>query len=232
MVRIGNFDLGKGPGIVAAIGSDALNTAKRARVLGASILEVRLDLLGIRDADEATALLDDMKEQVGLPIIATNRCTKEGGQWSGSEAGRIDLLLSTISRADAVDIELSAPLRSKVGDTVKSAGKTLIISSHDFRTTPSSDAMLSILVQEKEAGADIAKLAVTPAGTADTLRLLEITQQAGFPVCTIAMGRPGAHTRVVAPLYGSVLTYGAVDEAVAPGQLKIDELKHMLELLS
>ncbi|MCK4928742.1 MAG: type I 3-dehydroquinate dehydratase, partial [Methanosarcinales archaeon] len=36
----------------------------------------------------------------------------------------------------------------------------------------------------------------------------------------------------VAPLYGSVLTYGAVDEAVAPGQLKIDELKHMLELLS
>ncbi|MDW7776805.1 MAG: type I 3-dehydroquinate dehydratase [Methanosarcinales archaeon] len=232
MVRIGNFDLGKGPGIVAAIGSDALNTAKRARVLGASILEVRLDLLGIRDADEATALLDDMKEQVGLPIIATNRCTKEGGQWSGSEAGRIDLLLSTISRADAVDIELSAPLRSKVGDTVKSAGKTLIISSHDFRTTPSSDAMLSILVQEKEAGADIAKLAVTPAGTADTLRLLEITQQAGFPVCTIAMGRPGAHTRVVAPLYGSVLTYGAVDEAVAPGQLKIDELKHMLELLT
>ncbi|MBW6518704.1 MAG: type I 3-dehydroquinate dehydratase [ANME-2 cluster archaeon] len=232
MVWIGNVDLGKGPGIVAAIGSDALNTAKRARVLGASILEVRLDLLGIRDADEATALLDDMKVQVGLPIIATNRCTKEGGQWSGSEAGRIDLLLSTISRADAVDIELSAPLRSKVGDTVKSAGKTLIISSHDFRTTPSSDAMLSILVQEKEAGADIAKLAVTPAGTDDTLRLLEVTHQAGFPVCTIAMGRQGAHTRVVAPLYGSVLTYGAVDEAVAPGQLKIDELKHMLELLS
>ncbi|MCL7413595.1 MAG: type I 3-dehydroquinate dehydratase, partial [ANME-2 cluster archaeon] len=211
---------------------DAIHTAKRARILGAAILEVRLDLLGIRDVDGAAALLKDLKHQVGLPIIATNRCTREGGQWNGREADRIELLISTIDRADAVDVELLAPLRSKVVDTAKSAGKIVIISLHDFSTTPSSDVMLSILILARDAGADIAKLAVTPAGTADTLRLLEITQQAGFPVCTIAMGRLGAHTRVVAPLYGSVLTYGAVDEAVAPGQLKIDELKHMLEVLS
>ena len=232
MVQIGQLDLGNGPGIVAAIAGDALNTAKQARVLGANILEVRLDLLGIRDIDKAAALLDDLKEQVGLPIIVTNRCTLEGGQWSGSEADRIELLISTISRADAVDVELSAPLRSKVGDAVKSAGKTLIISSHDFTTTPSSDVMQSTLAQARDAGADIAKLAVKQSTSCDTLRLLEVTHQADIPVCTIAMGQLGAHTRVVAPLYGSVMTYGAVDEAVAPGQLKIDELKHMLELLS
>ncbi len=92
--------------------------------------------------------------------------------------------------------------------------------------------MQSTLAQARDAGADIAKLAVTPGSIDDTLRLLEVTHQAVFPVCTIAMGQLGTHTRVVAPLYGSVLTYGAVDEAVAPGQLKIDELKHMLELLS
>lgn len=232
MVSIGNVDLDRGPGIVAAIGRNALDTAKRARVLGAGILEVRFDLLGIRDADGAAALLDDLKNLAGLPIIATNRCSREGGQWDGGEADRIELLISTIDGADAVDVELSAPLRSRVVDAARSAGKTIIISSHDFATTPSSDIMLSTLAQARDAGADIAKLAVTPARTADALRLLEVTQQAGFPVCTIAMGRLGAHTRVVAPLYGSVLTYGAVDEAVAPGQLKIDELKHMLELLS
>ncbi len=232
MVRIGQVDLDREPGIVAAIGSDAIGTAKRARSMGANILEVRLDLLGIRNIDGAAALLDDLKEQVGLPIIATNRCTREGGQWSGSEADRIELLISIIDSADAVDVELSAPLCSKVVDAAKSAGKTIIISSHDFTTTPSTDVMQSTLAQARDAGADIAKLAVTPAGTFDTLRLLEVTHQAVFSVCTIAMGQLGAHTRVVAPLYGSVLTYGAVDEAVAPGQLKIDELKHMLELLS
>ncbi|MCL7414693.1 MAG: type I 3-dehydroquinate dehydratase [ANME-2 cluster archaeon] len=232
MVQIGQVDLEKGPGIVAVIGSDALDTAKRARVLGANILEVRLDLLGIRDTNEAIALLKDVKEQVGLPIIGTNRSTREGGQWSGSEADRIELLISMIERADAVDVELCAPMCSNVADAVTSAGKTLIISSHDFTTTPSSDAMLSILVRSRDAGADIAKMAVTPGSIDDTLRLLEVTTRVDFPVCTIAMGRLGAHTRVVAPLYGSVLTYGAVDRAVAPGQLKIDELKHMLELLS
>jgi len=232
MVRIGQVDLDREPGIVAAIGRDAIDTAKRARSMGANILEVRLDLLGIKDDDGAAALLDDLKEQVGLPIISTNRCTGDGGQWIGSEADRIELLISTINSADAVDVELSSPLRSKVVDAAKSAGKTIIISSHDFTTTPSTDVMQSTLAQARDAGADIGKLAVTPGSTSDTLRLLEVTHQAGIPVCTIAMGRLGAHTRVVAPLYGSVLTYGAVDDAVAPGQLKIDELKHMLELLS
>ncbi|MCK4937471.1 MAG: type I 3-dehydroquinate dehydratase [Methanosarcinales archaeon] len=232
MVRIGQVDLGREPGIVAAVGSDALDMAKRARSMGANIIEVRLDLLGIRDIDEAAALLEDLKEQVGLPIIATNRCIREGGQWNGSEADRIELLISTIDGTDAVDVELSAPLHSKVVDAAKSAGKTIIISSHDFTTTPSTDVMQSTMAQARDAGADISKLAVTPASIDDILRLLEVTKHAVFPVCTIAMGQLGAHTRVVAPLYGSVLTYGAVDEAVAPGQLKIDELKHMLELLS
>jgi len=72
---------------------------------------------------------------------------------------------------------------------------------------------------------------VTPNSTADTLALLTVTQEADFPVSTIAMGKLGRHTRVVAPIYGSVLTYGAVEDAVAPGQLRIDELKHCMEMV-
>jgi 3-dehydroquinate dehydratase-1 len=199
--------------------------------MGAHILEVRIDLLGIKDEKELALLLDELHEQVGLPIIATNRCQKEGGRWDGSEEARVELLMSALTRVDAVDVELFAPLRSRVVDAARSLNRVLIISSHDFKATPPGSVMAAALEQAMAAGADIAKLAVTPNSTADTLALLTVTQETDFPVSTIAMGKLGSHTRVVAPIYGSVLTYGAVEDAVAPGQLRIDELKHCMEML-
>ena len=47
-------------------------------------------------------------------------------------------------------------------------------------------------------------------------------------VCTIAMGDLGRHSRVIAPIYGSVMTYGYMDAPTAPGQLRVDELKYMI----
>ncbi|MBA1340860.1 MAG: 3-dehydroquinate dehydratase [ANME-2 cluster archaeon] len=231
MVHIGYVDLGQGPGIVAAIGADPISTASKARSMGANILEVRIDLLGIKDKKELALLLDELHEQVGLPIIATNRCKKEGGRWDGSEEARVELLMLAQTMVDAVDVELFAPLRNRVVDAARSLDKVLIISSHDFKVTPPASVMTATLQQAMAAGADIAKLAVTPNSTADTLTLLWVTKEADFPVSTIAMGKLGSHTRVVAPIYGSVLTYGAVEDAVAPGQLRIDELKHFMEVL-
>jgi len=63
------------------------------------------------------------------------------------------------------------------------------------------------------------------------LRLFDVTLQTEREVCMIAMGKTGRHSRVVAPLYGSVITYGYVQKATAPGQLRVDELKQVMELL-
>ena len=67
-----------------------------------------------------------------------------------------------------------------------------------------------------------------PNSLEDVLRLLEVTLRAKGPVCTIAMGETGRHSRVIAPIYGSVMTYGYVENAIAPGQLRVDELKNIL----
>ena len=96
--------------------------------------------------------------------------------------------------------------------------------------------MKTILEEMFLAGADIAKLAVMPQSMEDVLNLLRVTldfRNEGKSVCTIAMGKPGKHTRVVAPLYGSVLTYASVESsaAAAPGQLPVDEVKKIMELL-
>ncbi len=222
MVRIGSLELNKS--IVASIGKNPIESAIEAKKLGADILELRIDLL-----DDVRKLPELRK--LGLPVIITNRMKQEGGAWQGSEKGRIKKLLSLLPDADAVDIELCAEERDDVVKEAKSTGKTVIISTHDFQRTPENNIMLGIMRESFEAGADIAKLAVTPQSFEDVLRLLEVTLHSKGKVCTIAMGDIGKHSRIIAPIYGSVMAYGYVDAPKAPGQLRVDDLKHILKII-
>ena len=224
MVRAGDLVLSKS--IVAAVGKNPIESALKAKRMGADIVELRLDLLG----QDARQVLADLKK-IGLPVIITNRMKQEGGAWAGSEDERIRTLISLLPLADAVDIELCAERRDAVVKEAKGAGKTVIISTHDFQKTPGYEIMMGIIGECFNAGADIAKLAVTPGSLEDVLRLLDVTLHARGPVCTISMGETGRHSRVILPIYGSVMTYGYVDDAVAPGQLRVDELKSILKLL-
>ncbi len=224
MVRIGSLELNKS--IVASIGKNSIESAIKAKKLGADILELRIDLL----ETDASEVLQALKK-LGLPIIITNRMKQEGGAWEESEDERIQKLLSLLHGADAVDIELCAAERDKVVKNARSNGKTVIISTHDFQRTPENDVMLGVIRESFEAGGDIAKLAVMPRSLGDVLRLLDVTLHSEGKVCTIAMGNIGRYSRVIAPIYGSVMTYGYVDAPTAPGQLRVDELKYMLKIL-
>ncbi len=224
MVRIGNLKLNKS--IVASIGENPVERAIRAKKLGADILELRIDLM----QEDERKILPEVRK-LGLPVIITNRMKQEGGAWGGSEDERIQKLLSLLAGADAVDIELCAEKRDKVVKKTKTAGKTVIISTHDFQRTPQNDIMLGVIRESQEAGADIAKLAVMPQSFEDVLRLFDVTLHSKGNICTIAMGEIGRHSRIITPIYGSVMTYGYVDAPTAPGQLRVDELKQILEII-
>lgn len=241
MIHIGPLDLEKKTAIVAVILENPLETSKKAAEMGADILEIRLDLLGIRDLEAAAETIRKVKSEIRLPVILTNRSIMEGGKWEGKEDERIGLLTNLLfikDGPDAVDIELSAGREEKdqVIKVAKECGKTVIISSHDFSKTPSFQEMGTIFEEAFLEGADIAKLAVMPHSMRDVLNLLRValeTREAGGAVCAIAMGKLGKHTRVIAPFYGSVLTYAAVEGTVsaAPGQLQVEEVKKIMELL-
>lgn len=224
MVRIGGLELNKS--IAASIGKAPVDSAIKAKKLGADVIELRVDLL----EEDALQTLSELKK-LGMPVIITNRMKKEGGSWIGSEAQRIQKLLSLLPLADAVDIELCAEERDTVVKRAKSAKKTVIISTHDFEKTPEPAVMAGIIDESFEAGADVAKLAVTANSLRDVLHLLEVTLNSKGKICTIAMGGMGRHSRVIAPIYGSVMTYGYVDEPTAPGQFRVDELKYVLKVI-
>ncbi|WP_292387728.1 type I 3-dehydroquinate dehydratase [Methanosarcina sp. UBA5] len=241
MIHIGQLDLEKKAAVVAVILEKPLETSRKAAKMGADLLEIRLDLLGIRNLETAAETIRKIKSETGLPVILTNRSSMEGGKWEGKEADRIELLTNLVSLKDgpdAVDIELSSgrESRDRVVKAAKACEKTVIVSSHDFLKTPAFEEMKIILQEAFLAGADISKLAVMPHSRIEVLDLLRVTletREEGRAVCTIAMGKLGKHTRVIAPFYGSVLTYAAIDNTVsaAPGQFQIDEVKKIMELL-
>ncbi|HIE32342.1 MAG TPA: type I 3-dehydroquinate dehydratase [Methanosarcinales archaeon] len=226
--------------IVAAIAADPVRNAIRAQSDGADMIEIRIDLLDHpsvtqRSPEMLCSLFEELRRSVGIPIIATNRMSTEGGGFTGTEEERIRILLSVLDMVDAVDIELCAEpeFRDMVVQSVKTAKKRVIISYHDFSATPEMVEMQKIISDCFDAGADVAKLAATPHSYADALRLLRLTlENRSKQVCIIGMGEYGAHTRVIAPLYGSVIAYASIGDATAPGQFSVSELTGMLRMLS
>lgn len=210
------------PRIVAVLGKNAVKDVLKAP--GADMIEVRLDLV---EADPL-GIIRSIRKATSLPLIATNRWRSEGGNFSGSEKERIELLCQASKHADFVDIELRAELRDEL---IERIDKPAIVSYHDFTGMPGPEELRSILREISETGALIAKIAITPGRLSDNLKLLEFLLKADMPLCLIAMGELGRHLRAIAPIYGSVLTYGYVSEATAPGQMSVCELKQLKALL-
>ena len=200
--------------IVAVLGMEGAEGLKAASE--ADMIELRLDLV-----NEPIQAIKAVRLATTKPIIATNRLKTEGGMFQGSERERIELLLKAASFADFVDIELLAELRDEFMARVN---KPVIVSYHDFLGMPDEDEMATILENMKKTGAIYAKIAVTPKNLRDNLRILGLLLDADMPLCMIAMGNIGRHLRSVAPLYGSVLTYGFVAKSTAPGQMSLAEL--------
>jgi 3-dehydroquinate dehydratase-1 len=198
----------------------------------ADAVEFRLDL-----AETPLAALRDYTGS--LPILATNRVEYEGGE-AADTAERITALSNAVGTppVEAVDVELEAVHSGDANRALERArdhGVTVVVSVHDFETTPTRERMHELLAAAGEYG-DVAKLAVAAQSPEDVLDLLTVTREAtvgGATVATMAMGRAGRHSRAVAPLYGSRIGYAPVDpvDATAPGQYDLATLSNLVDRL-
>ena len=213
------------PAVVAVLsGEEAARNAGVAEGLGADLVEVRLDLL----PGDPIRIIREVREATTLPIIATNRMIQEGGAFHGGEDERIEILAGASAWADIVDVELRAEGRDRL---MKMVDGPVIISYHDFEGMPPLDVLRSMLKEIFEAGAEIAKIALTPASLEDCLDLLKLVLETEGPTTLMGMGDVGRHLRAVAPIYGSVLTYGYIESATAPGQIPVKALREVLDVL-
>lgn len=192
------------------------------------IIELRLDCLADR-LDQTAALLSGNK--LAIPILATARHPDEGGCGSLSTTDRENLLQRFLGQVDAIDIELCAAddMGGIIG-AARSAGKTLILSFHDFKNTPSTATIRSKIDLAIDCGADVAKIAVHLESLSSLCELAQICEsESRIELSMMGMGPLGKLSRLVFAKAGSVLNYGYLKEANAPGQWPAAALKRLID---
>ena len=206
------------------------------------IAEWRADYF--EDVFEADRLLEAAKVlrmTLGdMPLLFTFRTSKEGGEKEIEET-QYKTLLHTIAASgyvDLVDVEIfmGEALSGQIIEDTHRCGVKVIGSNHDFHKTPSKEEIIRRLTKMQRLGADILKIALMPRTRRDVLTLLLATlemqeQHTDRPLITMSMSGTGVISRLAGESFGSALTFGAVSNASAPGQIGVKELACVLDII-
>ena len=215
--------------IAAPLSDQNLEEDLRAvKELGADIVELRIDMFERTEPDYVLSWVKRAKE-LGLSTILTIRSPQEGGK-DVPNRERIFELVSPY--ADYTDIELSSrALIPYVRNITKASGKKLIISYHNFELTPANWILREVFREGMRWGADIVKVAVKANSYEDTARLLCVARQEEGQKIIISMGKYGKISRVSGFIFGSVISYAYYRQATAEGQLSLEEMVKLREIL-
>ena len=166
-------------------------------------------------------------------LLFTIRTSFEGGEIEISKEKYKEVLTAVLenSNIDMVDIEFMMG-KETISDIIHKAHNNNILvigSNHDFVKTPEADEIYNRLLEMKKAGMDISKIAVMPKSKSDVVKLFEATAKINEDVkdiytITMSMGKTGEISRVIGSYFGSVMTFGAVGNVSAPGQIEADKL--------
>jgi len=224
---------------------DHLNVTKRTAVVGSIASAEALDISveeAQRKCDIVEIRLDQLIErgegwikkcrglhELGIPLLLTLRHESEHGNWAGSNRQRLAILKRAQPLIALVDVEIE---QDAVRSAVDELSDLVVIGSfHDFKTTPEDDRLDAIVQRGHSEGAHIVKLA-TWVDDEPTLARLEslIRRHPTIPLAVVGMGPMGPESRFRMPAVGSCLTYGFLDQEVAPGQVSAEELKAKLAM--
>lgn len=247
-VKVKNVTLGEGKPkicvpIVGVTKEDILNQAKALQNVEVDVVEWRVDWFeGVFEFEKVKDVLVDLRKELKeLPLLFTFRTSKEGGEKSieNEEYVNLNKSVAATGLVDLVDVEVFTG-DEYVKEVIKSAHESnvkVIASNHDFDKTPSKDEIVSRLIKMQDLGADIPKIAVMPTCKLDVLELLEATvimseQHANRPIITMSMAGKGVISRLCGEAFGSCLTFGSVAKASAPGQINVEELNKVLNIIN
>lgn len=205
------------------------------------IVEWRADFYeDVSRSEEVLKTLKGIKIRLGKKLLLfTFRTAREGGNRSMDPDDYYRLNREAAARgADLVDVEAyldETRTAEEIGKLhASSAGCHVMASNHDFEKTPPAEEMVRRLRHMEELGADVAKLAVMPKNRQDVLNLLQASATAeellSVPVVTMSMGSMGVVSRICGRLTGSAMTFAALGEASAPGQIPVEQMTEILKI--
>ncbi len=209
---------------------EAIELLQTADAQNADLIEIRLDNLKNHEG------LKKISSSSNIPLIATNKSTKQHGSFAGTETERQKILVDAAKNGfEYVDVDLGTPNQTQLINSLHDAGAKVIISFHDFEGTPLVSDLTKVLDKQVALGADVCKIITTAKTTDDNLAVLNFVSSASknAKLVCFAMGDWGKTSRLLSPVFGTLFTFACLDEKrkTAKGQLTIKEMNLAYETL-
>ena len=201
------------------------------RYLDADIIEWRADYLPKEAILQVAPAI--FEKFAGRELVFTLRTRAEGGEIDLSPEEYIHLIkeVAQLYQPDYIDIEYYS--YKDVFEEMLDF-PNLILSYHNFQETPEN--MMEILSELTSLNPKLVKVAVMAHTEQDVLDLMNYTR--GFKTLnpeqeyvTISMGKVGKVSRITADVTGSSWSFASLDEASAPGQISLANMKKIREIL-
>ncbi|MGB9734947.1 MAG: type I 3-dehydroquinate dehydratase [bacterium] len=231
-LNIANIKFSNKPIIVSALSDEDIKLVKRQELKFVGLIELRVDTFKDVSPSYVEGVFKHVKKRFKKPLLGTVRDIKEGGKRLLSENQRLELFKTIAPIADVIDIELNSKIYGQVAQIAHSKGKSIIASYHNFKETPDSVTLSKLLSKAKSASPEIIKFATMANNLDDVGRLLCFTiEHMNEHIVSISLGEKGRLSRVINPLFGSLLTYGYIGKPKADGQMHVKQLVEMIKFL-
>jgi len=223
------LDLDRGPYVVGVAGrAEALEAcaalAPAARPF--DLVEARVDLFSGQRLDDADLDACARLEAAGTPVLITIRSDRQGGRFAAGDAERLARFRAALAAASWADVEDDAGIVDEVAALVgaRPAGQ-LVVSHHDFAATPPLDLLLAVVDRcHAAAPGAVSKIATAVKSADDRTALRTLLARRPQRTAVIGMGAVDDGLRVELAAAGSLLAYGFIAGATAPGQISAEVL--------
>ena len=186
---------------------------------------VGVDMRGLADEEKTVDKLSQVMESTVRPILAMQYRCEEGGRLTDEERAEY-LLRAARAGASIVDVmgDLFDPSEREYSrdraairkqkeliEAIHDAGCAVVMSSH-MQVSRTAGEVVDQLKDFEDRGADVVKI-VPQVNTEAEMReafetMMRLRHELTKPYIYVAGGRFGRHQRAIAPMFGSMLSFG------------------------
>jgi 3-dehydroquinate dehydratase/shikimate dehydrogenase len=209
--------------VVAAKDAKSMSKQLATALQKTRTVELRLDWLS--DDLEIARFLQGLKvRRFKGVLLATCRRTEAGGRYRGTIARQLVILAEAVSAGCAwydLEIETASKCPRELLNALLGEARQLT-SAHFFDHMPPS--LTKVAADLRRVGSDAIKIAALCDSFADSVKLLRFAKTQKN-IVAVPMGDTALPARLLALREANALMYGSVEEATAPGQVSLDQMK-------
>jgi 3-dehydroquinate dehydratase I len=180
------------------------------------------------DLQEALEIVKGISKRA----VFTLRSVNQKGKFTGSNEDRIFWFKQlSLTQPMLLDVELETLLcDDELVDFFSEQKTRILVSWHDFQKTPTNDELLDVLGQMR-IYSNYVKVVTAAQKVHDCIRLLDLYDvTTELNLISFAMGELGILSRILCTIYGNApFTYAALEDAIAPGQLTIQQMRKIYD---